>query len=203
MSGLRNTLVTVTTTAPVLAAITAATPAMAGVTTDGGGSRPAPTPPPGGHYVTWKNGHNGEYLHVKGGSKSNSAVINTYTGSGSCAEHGEVDLQCEEEWSQISTGYAHEFAYANINSGLCLDDGENALTTPTQYSCGTYPENKRWIYNDLLFSDHHLMATLRTPYSGPPQDPFRVMCTDGTGPSLYVYSNVHRSQYDSYECSWH
>lgn len=61
-------------------------------------------------------------------------------------------MQCAEEWQQISTNYANEFAYANANSGKCLDDGENAANvTPAQYTCGAYPANMRWIHATFDF----------------------------------------------------
>jgi len=101
----------------------------------------------GGYYVTWQNQSNDEYLHVVEGSKSNSAEVNTYTGTGSCAEHGTTDVQCQKVWSQISTGYANYFAFANVNSGKCLDDPEDeAGQVPVQYSCGTYLVQRRWEY---------------------------------------------------------
>jgi hypothetical protein len=134
---------------PVLAA-GGATPALAAGTPAHGhddAAKPAATPDTP-HYVTWENGHAAEYLHVKGASKDNSAAVNVYTGSGTCAEHGAKNLQCPEEWQQISTGYAHWFAYMNVNAnGKCLDDPEDELADAVIYSCGNYPVQRRWRYS--------------------------------------------------------
>jgi hypothetical protein len=202
MARLRRTVAAVTAAAPVLVATAGS--ALAGQNAHGAGTpTPDVLPPPGGHYVTWQNQHNAEYLHVKDGSKSNSAVINTYTGSGSCEYHGETDLQCPEEWSQVSTAYAHEFGFVNINSGLCLDDGENAFTTPTQYSCGTFAENKRWTYGtEVAGGGATAFDTLATAYAEGPGDE-RIMCTKGGEPSLYIYNSVTSTQNIAHECSWH
>src|SRR6202046_3856205 len=99
-------------------------------------------------YDSWKNGWRAESLHVNGASKGQSAIVNTYTDDGSCADHGSANLGCDEEWQQISTGYAHEFVYENVNSGKCLTDGEDLQDqTATQYTCGsTYPVQRRWTY---------------------------------------------------------
>jgi hypothetical protein len=144
MAGARKTLALVAAAAtPVVAG---AAPALAAPSAAG---EPAPIPCCGGsgHYVTWENRQLHLYLHVKGGSTANSAPINVYGKSGSCAEHGAVNTQCQEEWSQVSTGYAHEFAYANINSGLCLDDPDGKdYVGAVQYSCGTFPVQRRWDY---------------------------------------------------------
>jgi hypothetical protein len=146
MSMLRKTLVTATA-APALIA-TGAANAMAA--TDAPAARPPSVIPCCGGtavIVTWQNQNTDDYLHVAGASKGNSADVNTAAGSGSCSRHGHTDLQCAEEWSQLSTNYAHEFAFANVNSGLCLDDPEDkAGQVPVQYSCGAFPVQRRWEY---------------------------------------------------------
>ena len=147
MALLRKTLVAATA-APTLIA-TGASTAMAANDAPGSGHGPGVVPccDGRGHVVTWQNQNTDDYLHVAGASKANSAVVNTSPGSGSCKPHGATDLQCAEEWSQVSTAYAHEFAFANINSGLCLDDPEDKNgQVPVQYSCGTFPVQRRWEY---------------------------------------------------------
>jgi hypothetical protein len=60
-----------------------------------------------------------------------------------------ANLGCDEEWQQISTGYAHQFEYNNVNSGKCLSDDQDLLNAPIiQYSCGSYPDQRRWTYRD-------------------------------------------------------
>lgn len=178
-----------TTAAPLLAA--AASPALAAADTQGGtGPSPQASPCCGGsgHFVTWQNQNTDDYLHVKGGSTGNSAEINTYTGSGTCADHGVTDLQCEEEWSQISTAYAHEFAYANVHSGKCLDDGENAITVPTQYSCGDIPDNMRWIY--ATFSVQNPQFTVYNALYTAYGTHARVLCDDSAGSTTLEVTNI-------------
>lgn len=148
MARFRKALAAVAIAAPVVSAAGAGPALAASPPKDA--KVPAPTPCCGGNgvFVTWQVQANAQgYLHVKGAALGNSAVVNTYTGSGSCPAHGVTNVQCAEEWSKISTGYAHEFAYANDNTGKCLDDPEDkAGQTPVQYSCGTYPAQRRWQY---------------------------------------------------------
>jgi hypothetical protein len=150
MAAVRKSIAVLAVATPVLTGAGAA-PALAATSARVGDS-PSVIPCCGGEgdYVTWENRQTDLYLHVKGGSKSNSAPINVYGKSGSCAEHGEVNTQCQEVWSQVSTGYAHQFAYANANSGLCLDDPEDeSYVGAVQYSCGDFPVQRRWIYGHM------------------------------------------------------
>jgi len=202
MARLRRSL-TAVTAAPLLAA--AASPALAAAETHDG-TTPTPEASPccaGGHYVTWDNHYAGLYLHVKANSTGKSAQINMYGGSGSCKYHGTTDLMCSEEWSQISTAYAHQFAYANINSGLCLDDGENKAggsTVPTQYSCADFPDNMRWIYGTITNSAGSVYYNaLYTAYG----DHSRILCgnlpENGT---LFINSFIAPAYADTDICDW-
>jgi hypothetical protein len=142
MAGVRKVLAAAAATAPVLAG-TGAAPALAAPSAPG----ETAVPEAGGVYYTWQNRGDGLYLHVVGASKANSAAVNVAAKSGTCAEHGSTNTQCAEVWSRVSTGYAHEFAYKNINSGKCLDDPEDEPNVgAVQYSCGTYQVQRRWIY---------------------------------------------------------
>lgn len=101
-------------------------------------------------YDSWQNQWSAKYLHVKGGGTANGDIVNVDTDDGSCTHHGSANLGCDEEWQQLSTGYAHEFAYKNVNSGLCLSDDNDLIDeAPIQYSCGTYPVQRRWEYGDI------------------------------------------------------
>jgi hypothetical protein len=185
VTALRKALAATAMAVPVLA--TAAGPALAGTSPNAGAPAKPDVPCCGGagQTDTWANNATNNYLHVKGGSKANSAVINTYTGTGTCArQHGAKNLQCAEEWSQISTAYAHQFVYANVNSGKCLDDGENKIgIVPSQYSCGTYPPNMRWIHATFDYWNGFTNITyynaLYTAYGT--ED--RVLCAYSTGAS--------------------
>lgn len=203
MARLRRTLTAVTAAAPVLAATAA--PALAATSSDGGATAATPQSVPccggSGHYVTWQNQNNGDYLHVKGASTGQSAEINIYTGSGTCEYYGQTDLQCAEEWDQISTGYSHEFMYDNVNSGMCLDDGEHALGIhPTQYPCDAANENERWIYGTLDNGSGVPFYDALYVAGG------QVMCNPaGGGGSLYIYAanELLYSNTGHGHCSWH
>jgi len=151
MAGVSKTLAAVTAAAPVLAGMGAA-PALAATSASGDASTPSVICCEGaGHYVTWQNRADALYLHVKGSSTANSAAVNVYEKTGSCAQHGVTDTTCSEEWSQISTAYANQFAFQNVNSGLCLDDPEDkADVGAVQYSCGTFPIQRRWKYTGYI-----------------------------------------------------
>jgi hypothetical protein len=156
------------------------------------------------HYVTWKNQQTGKYMHVVGGSKADGAQINVYTGSGTCAEHGHTNLQCQEEWAQISTGHSNsgngEYGYMNVNSGLCLDDPNSAATGPkgiievVQYSCGNYPVQRRWSYPTPAV--YHDGNPLRNQANG------QWACANSNGnvdfsPPFDTFENT-----DGYWCGW-
>jgi hypothetical protein len=210
MSAIRRTLVTAA--APLLAAGAGAPAALAATAQEhGSGAAATPQIPAVAKYVTWKNGATKDYLHVKGGSKGNSADINVYTGSGSCSDHGATDLQCAEEWQQISTGYAHEFAFKNVNSGKCLDDGGDLFSSvATQYSCATngYPVQERWRYSSI--SPSGFSGVLYDSAKGPEGPEHGYLCTDwptGTaGLSKYQVAIAPWSEMDTYAprygCQW-
>jgi hypothetical protein len=146
MPKLGRTLATVA--APLLAAGSAA-PALAATGPHPAGAAGPRATPDTPTYVSWENQWSAKFMHVKGGSTANNAVVNVDSDDGSCAHHGSANLGCDEEWQQISTGYAHEFAYKNVNSGKCLTDDQDLLGAPIlQYSCGSYPDQRRWTYRD-------------------------------------------------------
>ena len=191
-------LIAVTAAAPVLAA---AAPAVAATTTDEGTS-PQVLPPSGGHFVTWKNGTNGKYLHVVNASTANGALVNTYTGSGSCADHGATDVQCAEEWSQVSTGIAQEFAYVNANSGLCLSDPNSDYgVEPIQYSCGKFPTNKRWLYGNTYSGDAGPVIGVLFGAAGNTEGA-RYMCVKGTSGDLSIYPGISYNKRVGDYCEW-
>ena len=206
MTVLRKALAATAIAAPVL--VTGAAPALAVSHPSDPAKSDVPCCGGSGDYVTWQEYATNNYLHVKGASTANSAVINTYTGKGSCKYHGVKDVQCAEEWSQISTAYANEFAFANVNSGKCLDDGENKDgITPTQYSCGAFPDNMRWLYGtfDIWtgFTNVTFYNALYTAYG----THARVLCAYSIGASpnsLYIddpSSTNYAAGGDGY-CDW-
>jgi hypothetical protein len=102
----------------------------------------------GATIYTWQNQHSALYLHVQGDSTANSAAVNVYERTGTCANHGATNTNCAEEWQVLDTGHGNEFAYANVNSGLCLSDPNDAENVGAiQYSCGAYPVQRRWTYD--------------------------------------------------------
>jgi len=116
-------------------------------------------PNPGGDtpVYTWQNQGDGNYMEVQSSGTSNGDKIDVYKKTGSCAAHGATDTICNEEWYAISLGTNYdsvpEFAYMNVNSGLCLDDPGGGIGGHVeQWSCTTYPDTKRWLY-DKSYSD--------------------------------------------------
>lgn len=168
MTALRKGLATVATAAPVLAA-TGAAPALA-VTDAHGGHTPQVIPCCGGSgdYVTWQSTRAGTYLEIEHAGLANGDDIDVDKKNGSCEYHGVTDTNCNEEWDQISMGGAthngyDEFAYVNVNSGLCLAGGSEGLGDAVyQYSCGDYPTTRRYIYpnSSAKTGDYELLYTL-------------------------------------------
>jgi len=200
MASLRRSLAAVGTAAPMLAAT--ASPALAATSADHGTTPVGRVPQVAccggsGHYVTWQNQNDFDYLHAT--STARSAAVNTAGGSGSCANHGVTDLQCAEEWSQISTGYSHQFEFANDYSGQCLIDGGNrAGITAQQYPCDD-AVNERWIYGSFAngngFPVYNALYTAYGTHA-------RVMCVGFETTSVYVYSGVNNSFAGDGNCDW-
>lgn len=205
MARLSKVLATVAAGAPVLAAAGAAsTPALA-ATPHGGKNSPSTSCCNGGvTYYTWQNQFTGNYLHVVDNSAANSEPINTLEAEGSCAEHGVTDVRCSEEWEVLSTGYSGQYAYANVHSGLCLDDPNgDAGVQAIQYSCGAYPEQRRWFYGEAGGLAVPLSNNLDTAEGA------RYLCEEPGSAAVYVYSYqalfdlIYYSGYNMYlRCSW-
>jgi hypothetical protein len=200
MARLRKTLAAVGTAAPLLAAT--ASPALA-ATNSHDGKTPAERIPArpccggSGHYVTWQDQNNGQYLHAT--STARSAVVNTAWAAGSCANHGATNLECSEEWSQISTGYAHQYAFANDYSGKCLIDGGNKTgITAQQYSCN-YTTNERWIYGSFANSNGiGVYNALYTAYG----THARTMCVSIGDANVYIYGGISNALAGDGNCDW-
>jgi hypothetical protein len=133
--------------APLLAA-GGAGPALAVTATPNSPQQPgAPQAPAAVIYDSWQNQWSAKYLHAVGNG-ANGNLVNVNTDDGSCA-HGPNNLGCNEEWQQLSTGFAHEWAYKNVFSGKCLSDDNDLINeAPIQYSCGNLPVQRRWHYGD-------------------------------------------------------
>ena len=159
-------------------------------------------PPSGGHFVTWKNGTNGKYLHVVNASTANGALVNTYTGSGSCADHGATDVQCAEEWSQVSTGIAQEFAYVNANSGLCLSD-PNWTTVSSRFSIRV-ANFQRTNAGSMAIPIPGMLARSSVSFFGAAgnTEGARYMCVKGTSGDLSIYPGISYNKRVGDYCEW-
>jgi hypothetical protein len=216
----RRTLAAVAAAAPVLATY-AAGPALAATNasrSSSGAARPdcigpavksaakaAPRSPDvcGLTYDSWQNGYDNQYLHVAGSppSTSNGGLIDTYKGTGSCAEHGSSDENCAEEWAQLSTGHASQYAYENANSGLCLSDPNSEKSSELdpvqliQYTCGTYPANRRWIYENSGVFDGVMINDATSEYM------CRVATVDEV--TTFTYDDLDTGgDYHNGQCVW-
>jgi len=202
--------------APLLAA-GGAGPALAAAAAPNSSQHPGdPQAPAAAKYDSWQDQWSAKYLHVKG--TANGDIVNVAADDGSCADHGSANLGCDEEWQQLSTGYAHQFAYKNVNSGLCLsDDNDLMYEAPIQYTCGAYPVQRRWTYGatspgggplDLLLVSSETAAT-----NGIRED--AVLCEDRYGVdgqtgatkpttslSLVSYYQAESWPFTFLACSW-